>query len=244
MVHGILGYGELRVGQWVLGDYFNGIPDFLRNAGNHIFVPCLSMTRGTSERAKQLRQFITRNLAGEHFHLIAHSLGGLDCRYLVTHLGMGERVLTLTTVGTPHRGSPFADWGIRMFAGVTRPLVDFLRVPYQAYFDLTTTACRTFNDRTPDSPRVRYFSVAGRIDEEWRSLRWRLLQKIVEAREGPNDGVVSVTSANWGESLDIWPGDHLNLINWRNARAMRRGVWIDRTVLYGRIICKLADLGF
>ena len=37
-------------------------------------------------------------------------------------------------------------------------------VPYQAYIDLTTTACRAFNERTPDAPTVRYFSVAGRID--------------------------------------------------------------------------------
>ena len=67
---------------------------------------------------------------------------------------------------------------------------------------------------------------------------------ITSRAEGPNDGVVSVASATWGESLDVWPGDHLNLINWPNRRAMRRGVWVDRTVLYGQLIHKLADLGF
>ena len=156
---------------------------------------------------------------------------------------MAERVLTLTTLGTPHRGSPCADLGVRALGG-TRALWDVLRLPYQAYFDLTTAACRAFNKQTPDSPAVRYFSVSGRIDEAWRSLRWLPGQKIVERVEGLNDGVVSVASATWGESLDVWPGDHLNLINWWNFRAIRRGVWVDRTILYGQLVCKLADLGF
>ncbi len=37
--------------------------------------------------------------------------GGLDCRYLIAHLPT-ERctVRSLTTIATPHRGSPFMDW--------------------------------------------------------------------------------------------------------------------------------------
>src|SRR4051794_25739672 len=159
MVHGLLGYDEYRIGRWVVADYFKGVPTFLRSAGNPVLVPRLSMTAGVLTRAEQLRRFIATQLSGESFHIIAHSLGGLDARHLITHLGMADRVLTLTTIGTPHRGSPCADLGVRALGG-TRALWDVLRLPYQAYIDLTTTACRTFNERTPDSPRVSYFSVA------------------------------------------------------------------------------------
>jgi triacylglycerol esterase/lipase EstA (alpha/beta hydrolase family) len=31
---------------------------------------------------------------------------------MITHLGMAKKVRTLTTIATPHRGSPIADWAI------------------------------------------------------------------------------------------------------------------------------------
>ena len=45
------------------------------------------------------------------FHLIAHSMGGLDSRFLITHLQPDgdNRILSLTTIGSPHHGSPIAD---------------------------------------------------------------------------------------------------------------------------------------
>lgn len=37
--------------------------------------------------------------------------GGLDCRYLITHLKPTTYTpLSLTMIGTPNRGSPFMDW--------------------------------------------------------------------------------------------------------------------------------------
>ena len=90
MVHGLLGYDEYRIGRWVVADYFNGVPTFLRAARNRVFVPRLSMTRGVTERAEQLCRFVVKDLAGESFHVIAHSLGGLDARHLITHIGDGR----------------------------------------------------------------------------------------------------------------------------------------------------------
>jgi triacylglycerol lipase len=244
LVHGLLGYDQIRCGRWTLVEYFRGIGRALLAAGNRVLVPRLSPTQGVGDRARQLQRYIHQSAGTEPVHVIAHSMGGLDARHMISNLGMADRVLTLTTVGTPHRGSPCADLGIRYLGAVVRPLLDFLRIPYQAYFDLTTNSCRMFNERTPDAPGVRYFSVAGRIEGPWQSLRWLPGQKLVERVEGPNDGVVSVASATWGENLDVWPGDHLNLINWKNAGAMRRGVWVDRSVLYGQLVSKLADLGY
>jgi triacylglycerol lipase len=244
LVHGLLGYDQIRFGRWTLVEYFRRIGRALLAAGNRVLVPRLSPTAGIADRADQLSRYISEKAGAEPVHVIAHSLGGLDARYMISHLGMAERVLTLTTVGTPHRGSPCADVGVRYLAAVTRPLLDFLRIPYQAYFDLTTDSCREFNQRTPNAPNVRYFSIAGRIEGPWHSLHWLPGQKLIERVEGPNDGVVSVSSATWGESLDVWAGDHLNLINHPNPRAMWSGVWIDRTVLYGQLVRKLADLGY
>ena len=60
-------------------------------------------------RAAELRAQILRWTDGP-VNLVAHSMGGLDARYLITHLNMAEQVRSLTTVSTPHRGTYLVDW--------------------------------------------------------------------------------------------------------------------------------------
>ena len=101
LVHGLFGFDQVRMGPLVLVDYFHGIPPVLRAAGNRVLVPKLSPTASIASRAAQLKAFIDRESPGEPVHLVGHSMGGLDCRYLITHLDMASRVLSLTTLGTP-----------------------------------------------------------------------------------------------------------------------------------------------
>jgi triacylglycerol lipase len=242
MVHGVLGFNEVKLCGWTFKRYFPGIVDALEKAGNRVLVPQLSPTRGVADRAAELKRFIDRQSPEEPVHILGHSMGGLDARYMISRLGMEDRVLSLTTIGTPHRGSSFADWGMRRFERLLKPVFDMCDLPRQAFYDLTTTGCRRFNAEVPNAPRVRYFSVAGRHERSWRSLRWRLLHKIVSDAEGPNDGVVSLTSAHYGESCEVWDGDHLELVNWPNPGV--RGRWEDRTNHYARLVGRLADEGF
>src|SRR5262249_29282626 len=173
-------------------------------------------------------------------HILAHSMGGLDARYLISCLGMAPRVLSLTTIGTPHRGTPFADWGIRRLARVLKPFFDLFAIPKQAFYDLTTYQCRELNERAPDAPGVRYFSVVGRHEGEWRHPGWPIPHSIVTQAEGPNDGVVSVASATYGESSEVWEGDHLSLINWPHPRAAVP----DHLQHYAGLVRRLGDEGF
>ena len=113
MVHGLLGFDRVAWGNWVLADYFHGIPDALRAAGNRVLVARLSPMGSIAERAAQLKEQIDKEFPHEPVHLLSHSMGGLDSRYMIAKLGMAEHVLSLTTLGTPHRGSAFADWGVR-----------------------------------------------------------------------------------------------------------------------------------
>jgi triacylglycerol lipase len=200
-------------------------------------------TGGIADRARQLQAFLDKHAPGERVHLIGHSLGGLDSRYLISRLGVAERVLSLTTVGTPHRGTPFADWGVGRLARCLRPLFDFAGLPYQAFFDLTVARCAEFNQATPDAPGVRYFSVAGEHRLGWHTPEWLLPARMVEKAEGPNDGVVSVASARWGQDCEVWEGDHLNLANWPRRQGQGRQQ-PDHTADYVRLVRRLADEGF
>src|SRR5262249_37162163 len=148
--------------------------------------------------------FIDGTSPDEPVHVFGHSMGGLDARYMISRLGMAGRVLSLTTLGTPHRGSPFADWASSRLVRMLGPLFDFIDLPTGAFADLTTAACRAFNEATPDAPGVRYFAVAGHFESGWRTPPWRITAPIVAQAEGPNDGIVSVSSATYGEETTVW----------------------------------------
>ncbi len=244
LVHGVLGYSEFRMGPLTLVRYFSGASELLRSAGNRVLLPWLSPTAGVAARAAQLRTFLEREVPNEHVHLIAHSMGGLDSRYMITRLGMAKRVLTLTTIATPHRGSSFADWCVSRFGRVFKPLLEWFDMPAEAFFDLTTERCRQFNEQVPDDDGVRYFSVAGKHDGRFNTPEWLLPYHIVLSAEGPNDGIVSVASATYGDNIDIWEGDHVSLVSWNNRIAQARKNIPDRTADYARLLQRLADEGF
>ena len=69
---------------------------------------------GTIENnAAQLKRFLEGIMEKEgvdKVNLIAHSKGGLDCRYAIAHYGVGEYIASLTTVNSPHRGCEFAEY--------------------------------------------------------------------------------------------------------------------------------------
>jgi len=244
LVHGLLGFDEIKVCGYRVASYFPGIPELLRRAGNVVRVARVGKTSGVADRAAHLKAYLDRELPNEPVHLLAHSMGGLDARYMVSRLGMAERVLSLTTIGTPHRGTSFADWGVRRLDRVLGPLFELFSIPRQAFYDLTTTRCQQFNSDVPDMPQVRYFSVAGRHDGSWRSMHWKFLHNVVRKAEGENDGVVSLDSARYGESCEVWDGDHLSLVNWPDPTAQAAGQWQDRTPRYGALVGRLADEGF
>ncbi len=145
LVHGLMGFDAVRVRGFKLRGYFPGIDDALRTAGNRVHCARLSPTAGVAHRAGELRAFLDHVSPSDPVHVIAHSMGGLDARYMIARLGMADRVLSLTTVGTPHRGSPFADWGIRRLERFVKPFFRLLAIPDQAFYDLTTDGFRTFN---------------------------------------------------------------------------------------------------
>lgn len=244
LVHGLLGYDEVRFFGWRVASYFPGIPELLRGGGNRVLVARVSPTGGVAKRASQLKEFLDRESPGEPLHILAHSMGGLDARYLISRLGMNRRVLSLTTIATPHRGTPFADWGLRRFERFLKPVFEAFAIPAQGFYDLTRAKCREFNEQVPDAPGVRYFAVAGRHKKHPLYPEWHLPHQIVLREEGPNDGLVSVASATYGEDTQVWEGDHLSLVNWSNRRSRPKGEEGDLLPKYVRLIRRLKDEGF
>lgn len=69
----------------------------------------------------------------------------------------------------------------------------------------------------------RYFSYGSVVHPSFWSM-FRQSHRIIEREEGPNDGLVSVASSQWGKYqgtlVDV---SHLDLINWTNR--LRWLVW-------------------
>src|SRR5262249_7325484 len=134
----------------------------------------------------------------------------LDARYLITHLDMADRVRSLTTICTPHHGSYMANWFEANFRQGVPLLValEAVGLNVDGFRDCKLEVCRAFNDQTPDRPGVRYFSFGGEVQPARLTPFLRRAWSILTPVEGPNDGLVSVRSARWGEYLGTVHADH------------------------------------
>ena len=97
---------------------------------------------------------------------MAHSMGGLDARYMISRRLLqppNVRVLSLTTIASPHRGSAFADYVFDRIGpvGLTKVYraLGSLRLETGAFAQLTRRfMVEEFNPATPDVEGVTYFS--------------------------------------------------------------------------------------
>ncbi|MDR1105233.1 MAG: hypothetical protein LBL44_02650 [Treponema sp.] len=254
MVHGIL-FRDLK-----FFNYWGRIPRELLRNGAKVFYGNQEAVGTIAANAEDIRKTILsvlKETGAEKVNIIAHSKGGLDARCAISTLGMAEKVASLTTICTPHRGCRFVDkaaslpgWFYRfvadIFDAVFRKLGDRNPDFYNATRQFTTASSEAFNRDTPDSPLVYYQSymtmMKGPASDPMLGPVWLL----VRALEGDNDGLVSLPSAQWGNfrgvlvsgsGRGISHGDIIDL-----KRADYRG--FDVTETYVNMVRELREKGF
>jgi len=240
--HGMLAMTMLRMQVPEDSNYFSHLRPFLRERGIEALYPNVEPTGGVAARAEQLRDLI-RHWTDEPINLITHSMGGLDARYLITHLGMADRVASLTTIAAPHRGTSVADWfclNYRQRVPLLLALEAF-GINVDGFRDCRTDVCRLFNERTPDAPGVRYFSYTASVPSSRVSPLLRRAWNILTPVEGANDGLVSVRSAAWGEVIGTLSVDHF--AQTPDGLFVRPGENFDAVSFYSRLIEDLAHRG-
>jgi triacylglycerol lipase len=242
LAHGLFGFTRIGVGPLTLTWYFRGIPQALEAAGNRVLVTRVQPIAGVERRARRLGEQIVNAFGDEPVHLIGHSMGGLDARRLLADESWQKRILSITTIGTPHLGTSLADFA-KLRVGRVYRLLEALKIDPQGFVDVTRKAARRFHERFAPPP-IPCFSVAG--DPPPHEVCWplRRLHAVLSEIEGPNDGVVSVESANaFGRPLPVWPVDHLRQVNWL-APAEHATVERQPLELHAEIVEHLASLGF
>lgn len=233
LAHGILGFDEIAV----LGKrhrYFRNIADGLTGLDATFHHPRVSPAGSVETRAAQLAALV-REIPASRVNIVAHSMGGLDARHAIARLGLRDRVASLVTIGTPHRGTPLADLGERIVPpAIARALSRVLDL--RGLHDLTTEGLLAFNRDTPDAPGVAYCSVVGTSRLSHTNPALWPSRAFLSARSGANDGLVPASSQRWGTVLREIEADHWAQAGWS---------WnFDAVGLYADILRELVGLGF
>lgn len=178
LAHGFFGFDDFAGAGFV--DYYYGVLDDLAAVGEtQVFTPAVDPFNDSTVRGMQLLDAVEQIVAdtgAAKVNLVGHSQGGLDAR-VVAHL-RPDLVASVTTVATPHLGTPIADIVLGIVPSPqAQALGDELVVllggglwsqlePDSSIFvalaQFSTPGIATFNATYPDAPGVEYRSIAGR----------------------------------------------------------------------------------
>ncbi|UCF90768.1 MAG: hypothetical protein JSW39_21145 [Desulfobacterales bacterium] len=219
--------------------YFKGLRTELMKHGFTVYHSNVSWAAGVETRAGELSQNVLQILeqaGAPKVNIIAHSMGGLDARHMLFNFRDSDRihesVASLTTISTPHEGSPFADWGTDNLPHVI-PFAQKLGLSLNAFYDLRTDRCRRFN-HDPDviefekacEKKIKFQTFAG-TQKFWGVFdALKLSYYVIEKAEGHNDGLVSVKSAKWRDHYFrgvVENADHLNELGWWDPAQIYEG---------------------
>ena len=202
-----------------LFNYWGRIPKELETNGAKIFYGNHSSAASIADSAAELKERITEILAetgAKKVNIIAHSKGGLDCRYAIAKLDIGDCVASLTTINTPHKGCLFADCLLTKIPADIKDKVantynstlkklseenpDFLA----AVGDLTDEHCNALDAEMP-TPKGVYCQSVGSVLTKAVNGKFPLnfSYHLVKYFSGDNDGLVDEKSFHWGENYTL-----------------------------------------
>ena len=200
-------------------NYWGRIPGELKANGAQVFYgnqPSAATIAHCAADLKDRILEITQQTGAEKVNIIAHSKGGLDSRYAIAKLGIGDKVASLTTVNTPHRGCLFADYLLGKIPTETKDAVanaynaalrklgeeeaDFLA----AVSNLTDSYCQPL-DLEMGVPEGILCQSVGSVMTKARSGAFPLnvCYPLVKHFSGENDGLVSEDSFAWGQNYTL-----------------------------------------
>ena len=125
---------------------FGRIKKFLKKSGYTVYTANTDGFGTIEHNAAQLKSEIETIIAAENsekVNVVAHSRGGLDAKYMIKNLNMEDKVASLTTLCTPHKGSQIAT----KLLNLPKPAKKFI-----AFW--INTAYKMFGDKKPDSLAV------------------------------------------------------------------------------------------
>lgn len=211
---------------WQLYELIFPLKELFAKHGMPFHVARTPFMQDAHKRAEILEKEIMRIAPTGPYHLIGHSMGGIDCRLLLSQSSIGKRCLSLTSMASPHRGGPIDD----DFESILKRVHDAASIlpdfkilnPIKENISNSLKALREFhpdhmhthfNPKNPDHPDVKYFSMNFYVPQPFHEhslVHWMKIPFDYYHRKfgHNNDGLVTVESSHWGESLGTFEGCH------------------------------------
>lgn len=247
-------------------NYWGRIPKELEKLGCRIYYGCQDSNASVETNGSVLKsrvEEIIRESGAEKLNVIAHSKGGLDIRYAISTLGIGDKIASVTTINTPHNGSltvdallKVPDVLIRLGSKCTdiwmRILGDRKPNTYSAIQSFRTDCAEKFNRENPDLEGIYYQSYAFVMKHAFSDIFMWWTYLVVYCFEGENDGLLAPRATKWTNFKGIYRGNsgrgisHCDEIDMRRRRLTRRtGEDVsDMVCFYTDVVRELEVLGF
>lgn len=260
LVHGMGFRDDGKIGYW------GRIPKALEDAGYKVCYGRQDSSASIEVNARQLAdslEEILKSMNVDKVNIIAHSKGGLEARYLASTLGYGDRIVSISTLSTPHNGSKTVDRLMKFPGGLIRVgckaadwwfrlLGDQNPDTYNAISAFKTESAERFNRENPNVEGIYYQSYAFVMKHVWSDMLMWFPSLVVHHYEGENDGLLTPDNARWGEFGGIVRGNtnrgisHCDEVDMRRRPlSQKEGEGIkDITELYVRIARGLEEKGF
>lgn len=247
--------------------YWGRIPRTLEENGAAVFFGGQDSNGTVESNARQVESALNRVLAetgAEKVNIIAHSKGGLEARYLISTMGYGGKIASLTTLATPHNGSLTVDSLLRYTDFAVKPcckavdlwfrlLGDKSPNTYGAINVFRTAAAEKFNRENPDDPRVYYQSYGFVMNGAGSDISMCIPWLVVRHFEGENDGLLAPRAVEWKNFRGVYRGSgrrgisHCHEVDMYRSRIPLKNGGSDEediTEFYLGIVRGLKNMGF
>ncbi len=196
-------------------NYWGRIPKELELNGAEVYFGNQQSAASVEDSGKELVsriKEIVKDCGCQKVNVIAHSKGGLDIRCAVNQSDIGRYIASITTINTPHRGCEFAQYllekiPVKMqekiagtYNSAMRKLGDKNPDFMAAVNDLTADTCKKMDSGFGIPEGIFCQSVGSKLNKATNGkFPLNFTYNLVKYFDGPNDGLVSETSFEWGE---------------------------------------------
>ncbi|MBQ8381307.1 MAG: alpha/beta fold hydrolase [Clostridia bacterium] len=235
---------------------FGKIEQVLDAEGHRVYVADVDAFGTIETNAEQLKKYVLKVLeetGAEKVNVIGHSKGGLDTKYMINELDMEDKVASLTTLCTPHRGSIVASWIWKLPGFIKRFMAFCINFVYKRIGDENPNALRACDQLrwVDESEETLRFSEKVYCQSYSTNLKrgrdcfilgipmklYRHFEKL------DNDGLVCHDSTKFGfyrgHCLDI-SVSHAQIVDLFTPKKKKEKVYD----FYRSLCAELADMGF
>jgi len=241
LVHGIIAHDRKS-----FINFWGRIPEILKENGIKVFMGNTDAWGDYESNALILKENIEKILKetdSEKVNIISHSKGGLDSRYLIWKYNFGEKIASLTTICTPHHGAEIADMLYNkkiIHTKLIKKALTFFgkwygdKTPnlYNLIYQLTKEKMIEFNEKVIMDDRVFYQNLYTTMNNAIDDLMFFHSYLYIKKISGNNDGLVSESSAQWGNNTIRIDGriSHAQILDYKKKKISGRnipGIYLD-----------------